>query len=133
MENNLDIKKFKEISRSFVIEIIYSAQDSHKAAFKEERERNDLIAGIMLSNAISTNNSMKGLYYQNPDFEHQEFEAFFAGFDIYKNELLTNIRTGHSHQWTDIEFRSFIEKAIPLTQLLDMQIGDKLREILSEQ
>ena len=28
---------------------------------------------------------------------------------------------------------SFIEKAIPLTQLLDMQIGDKLREILSEQ
>lgn len=133
MENSLNIKEFQEIAKSFVIDIIYSAKESHEKAFEGERERNDLIAGIILNNAISANNSLKVLYYQNPSFEHTEFEEFFIGFDVYKRELLNNIRTNHSHQWTDIEFRSFIEKAIPLTQLLRMEFSDTLREMLSEE
>lgn len=131
MKNNLEIDKFQEIARAFVIDIIYSAEESHEKAF--EGERNDLIAGIMLNNGISAANSLKTLYYQNPNFERYEFEEFFNGFDIYKRELLKNIKTGHSHQWTDIEFRSFIEKAIPLTELLDMKFSDKLKEMLSEE
>lgn len=132
MEINLDIEKFKEISRGFVIDIIYSARNSHEKAFEGSRERNDLIAGIILNNGISAFNSLKILYYQNPDVENVDFEDFFTGFSVYKEELLTNIRTGHSHQWTDIEYRAFINKAIPLAQLLDMNITDTLREMLSE-
>lgn len=131
MKNNLDIENFQEIARAFVIDIIYSAEESHEKAFEGERERNDLIAGIMLNNAISANNSLKTLYYQNPNFEHLEFEEFFIGFDAYKRELLGNIRTNHNHQWTDIKFRLFIEKAIPLTQLLNMDMTNKLRGHLS--
>lgn len=131
MENNLDIEKFQEISRAFIVDVLHSVEASHEKAFEGERERNDLIAGILLNNAISAANSLKTLYYQNPNFEHDEFEAFFNGFNVYKQELLRNIKTGHSHQWTDIEFRLFIEKAIPLTQLLNMDMSDKLSDHLS--
>lgn len=131
MEDSLSMEKFKEIAKGFVIDIITSVKNSHEKAFGDNRERDDLIAGIILNNAVSANNSLKILYYQNPNFEHYEFDKFFDSFDTYKHELLSNIRTDHSHQWTDIQFRSFIENAIPLTELLDMGISDNLSKHIS--
>lgn len=131
MVDSLSMEKFKEIAKSLVIDIITSVENSHEKAFGENREIDDLISGIILNNAVSANNSLKILYYQNPDFEHNEFDKFFASFDTYKCELLRNIRTDHSHQWTDIEFRSFIKNAIPLTELLDMGISDNLSKHIS--
>lgn len=80
MENNLDIEKFKEISRGFVIDIIYSARNSHEKAFEGSRERNDLIAGIILNNGISAFNPLKILCFPNPDVENVDLEDFLQGF-----------------------------------------------------
>ena len=36
-------------------------------------------------------------------------QAIFHLFDSYMSELLTNYKTDHSHQWTDIEFNRLKE------------------------
>lgn len=51
------------------------------------------------------------LYMENIDLfgERNEFELLFHQFNIFNKEVLDNIRTNHSHQWSDIEFRAFVD------------------------
>ena len=126
----MELEDFKSVIKPLIYECLSSAKDSHDIAFGDNREIDDLLAGIFLNDATSHINSAKIFYYQNPDFGHQEFDEFFNRYDIYRGEILDNIRTKHSHQWTDIEYRSFLEAAKPLADLIDLKIDHFYKEDL---
>lgn len=118
----MEIAKFKDISRKLLLDAIISARNSHKKAFGDNREHDDLTAGIWLNDATSSVNTLKSIYHQDPDNERNEFDEFFHSFSVYKSELLRNISSGHSHQWTDIEYNKMIKSAKPLADLIDLDI-----------
>jgi len=93
------IENFKTMMRRSMM----YAQDSHDYIFDEDVE--DSVAISYLNIAASKFAAAESLYYSRFEIlERNEAEEIFHLFDVYMCELLTNYRTSHSHQWTDIEF-----------------------------
>lgn len=87
------IEIFKKLVRSSFHDACYA----HDCIFDEKCSVE--IALAYLNKAISTHCCCDSLYYSQYDqLCRNEYEKTFA------NEFLTNVRTNHSHQWTDIEF-----------------------------
>ncbi|MBS6504556.1 MAG: hypothetical protein KH415_23625 [Clostridium sp.] len=98
-----------EFTKSLIRDIYYSSKDAHETLFKDYRnEKNELISGILLNKAISSYSCLKAFYYSNlNDLEDYRVEDILNKFDTFINEFLNNLSSGHSHQWTDIEFNAF--------------------------
>ena len=80
------------------------AQHAHDYIFDEEVDNS--IAVSHLNIAVAKFAAAESLYYSRIEvLENMETEEIFRLFDVFVHELLTNISTNHSHQWTDIEFR----------------------------
>lgn len=80
------------------------ASMAHELIFKDKES----VAIAYLNSAIANFSALKALYYAKYDlFARPEFDKVFIKFDVFRREMLNNIRTNHSHQWTDIEFRNF--------------------------
>lgn len=98
------IENFKSLIRQAMI----YAQYSHESIFDESV--NDSVAVSYLNVAASKFAASEALYYsQFAVLERDEAEEIFHLFDSYMSELLTNQKTEHSHQWTDIEFNRLKE------------------------
>lgn len=98
------IENFKSLMRQAMI----YAQYSHESILDESV--NDSAAVSYLNVAASKFAASEALYYsQFAVLEHNEAEEIFHLFDSYMSELLTNYKTDHSHQWTDIEFNRLKE------------------------
>lgn len=82
---------------------------AHSILFKEfDDSRNEIIAALYINKAISIMSAAKAVYICNIEkIENQEVEEIFNRFDVFESELLTNIATNHSHQWSDIEFNRY--------------------------
>ena len=130
MSGKMELDYFKSVIKPLIYDGLSSAKNSHDIAFGDNREIDDLLAGVFLNDATSHINSAKIFYIQNPDFGHYEFDDFFNKYDTYRGEILNNIRTKHSHQWTDIEYLSFLEAAKPLADLIDLKITHFYKEDL---
>lgn len=115
-----DLATFKENIVPMLHRAMASAKYAHDAAFGDDRAMDDLLAGILLNDATIQINTAYAYYLQNPDFQRNEFEDFFNKYNIFRGEILTNIRTKHSHQWTDIEYLEFARHAQHLADLLGM-------------
>ncbi len=100
MDNNLAcIENFKNLVRN----AMFYAQKAHDFVFDDSCE--NYVAALYLDIAASKFSSAESMYYSRFDIlEREEAEEIFRLFDVFMNEFLTNIRTDHSHQWTDIEF-----------------------------
>lgn len=93
------IEKFKTLIRHGMI----YAQRAHDYIFDDETE--DIIALQYLNVAASKFSAAEALYYSRyEELQHDEAEELFHLFDVFMSEVLTNVRTKHSHQWSDIEF-----------------------------
>lgn len=93
------IENFKTLMRHAMI----YAEHSHEFIFDDSVK--DSVAVAYLNVAVSKFASAESLYYSRKDvLERNEAEEIFQLFDTYMHEFLTNYRTNHSHQWTDIEF-----------------------------
>ncbi len=105
MDKELEyIENFKSLMRT----AMRYAQKAHDFIF--DNSVDDLIAVSYLNAAISKFSSAEAFYYSQLEFlERQEAEDIFRLFDTFANELLNNVRTKHSHQWTDIEFEKLKE------------------------
>lgn len=81
------------------------AQHARDYIFDETMDNS--IALSHLNIAATKFAAAESLYYSRIEvLENMEIEEIFRLFDVFVHELLTNISTNHSHQWTDIEFRS---------------------------
>lgn len=79
------------------------AQFAHDCIFDENVE--PFVATSYLNIAAAKFGAAEGLYYSQLEFlERGEVEDLFHLFDEFAMELLSNLRTKHSHQWTDIEY-----------------------------
>lgn len=93
------IENFKTLVRNAMI----YAEHSHDFIFDDDVD--NAIAVSYLNIASSKFAAAEALYYSCIDvLERYEAEEIFRLFETYMHELLTNYRTLHSHQWTDIEF-----------------------------
>ncbi len=92
-----------ETFKHFVASAMRYAIKSHDILFKKEHDISVPLA--YLNAAISRFSSAEALYYaQFEILQRGEAEELFHQFEVYADEFLTNVETGHSHQWTDIEF-----------------------------
>lgn len=107
-ETDIELEQIDFIKKS--IRSAYNeSKTAHDILFKNYRnEHDEVIASIFINKAISIMSACKAVYYSNiSNLENNEVESIFHKFDTYENEFLENIRTQHSHQWTDIEFESY--------------------------
>ncbi|EOH80738.1 hypothetical protein [Enterococcus malodoratus] len=112
----MDNKKiiFSELVRQGFI----FANKSHKILFQIESD-DDLIKKLSdLTCALAYLTEAHSLYCDAEVFlkdnietldDRPEFTSLIDKFKVYNREFLNNVRTNHSHQWTDIEFRAFAD------------------------
>lgn len=125
--NDNEFKTFKTNISRMIYKVLSPAKYSHEIIFDDsdtlyEEKNKELMAGLFVNQATSYANTAKLYYLSFPDYERSEFDNFFNKFEIYKNEILTNIRTDHSHQWTDINYREFAKSTQTLADLLNMDV-----------
>lgn len=93
------IHNFKQLIRHAMM----YAQYSHDYVFDNTLDK--YVAVSYLNIAAAKFAAAESLYYSRfEELQRGEAEDLFQLFDTYLRELLNNFRTGHSHQWTDIEF-----------------------------
>lgn len=98
------IENFKSLMRIAMT----SAQHAHDFIFDKSVDK--FVAVAYLNVAISKFSSAESFYYSQIEIlEHSEAENIFHLFYVFSKEFLNNVRTHHSHQWTDIEFKSLKE------------------------
>lgn len=115
MDKNYEFSYKKKHLSLLILDGFQSAMHSHKTLFKtlhsEKHTHGLAIALAYLTEAHSNFVNAQTFWIDNVDVfgEYSEFEDLFHRFSVYNNELLTNARTDHSHQWSDIEFRNFVD------------------------
>lgn len=98
------IENFKKLMRAGM----FYATSAHDYIF--DKSVDDTVAVSYLNIAVSKFSAAEALYYSKIDIlEHKEVEDIFHLFGVYARELLTNVRTNHSHQWTNIEYEKLKE------------------------
>lgn len=98
-----------------------NAEYAHEEILKDDPD-NTVIVGH-LSIASSYAGSAKSIYVCNQDeLDRYEFDSYFNKFDIFVKEVMTNIRTDHNHQWSDIEFRELKSHYREVAGLFNIQV-----------
>lgn len=96
--------RYERIQRLIRQSMLY-AKDAHDCVF--DKSVSDSVAMAYLNLAASKIATAESFYYSNlEDLEHSDIEEIFAKFDTFAREMLSNYRTDHSHQWTDIEYEA---------------------------
>lgn len=104
----MDPLELIEIFKNRVRSSFFDAHNAHDCIFDENCSVE--IALSYLNKAISEHCSCDSLYYARYDqLGRYEYETFSHQFDVFANEFLSNVRTNHSHQWTNIEFEKLKE------------------------
>lgn len=113
-------KYLKQEFKLLILNGYYNAQTAHSAIFKDDgsyQPDNPVIIGY-LAIANSYINAAKAVYICNTELSRQEFDDFFSEFSAFSDEVMSNIRTDHSHQWSNIHFTRFDESYQPVASLL---------------
>lgn len=72
----------------------------------------EFISCILLNNAISSYTCCRSFYYSNIEFlEDTRADLFLHKFKTFSNEFLENVKTNHSHQWTNLTFEELKDQA----------------------
>lgn len=72
----------------------------------------EFISCILLNNAISSYTCCRSFYYSNIEFlEDTRADLFLYKFKTFSNEFLENVKTNHSHQWTNLTFEELKDQA----------------------
>lgn len=134
----MDSEKFeakKLIFSELVRQGFLFADKSHKTLFQTEID-DDLSKKITdLTCALAYLTEAHSLYCDAETFlkdnietlgDRSEFTSLIHKFKVYNREVLNNVRTNHSHQWSDIEFRSFADSFLEAGLLLSIADVDSL-------
>lgn len=110
-------KYFNQTLKVMILDGFNYASHAHSEIFSG-KEREAVIVGYV-SLASSFIQSAKAMYACNyAAAGRDEFDEFFHEFGVFANEVMTNIRTDHSHQWSDIQFGRLKEKYKEVALLL---------------
>ncbi|CAI3504957.1 hypothetical protein CIRMBP1315_02078 [Enterococcus cecorum] len=137
--------KFEEklnILRTLFNDALDYAELSHSSLFEADFLTNEKLAFSKLIAATTYLAEANSLFTQAKVFlsdnidelgEPEEFLDTIFRFNVYNNEVLDNIRTNHSHQYSDIEFRNFLNSFRYSGQLLRIDdIDNKIDTLLQD-
>lgn len=128
----LDNKKFetkKTIFSELVRQGFIFADKSHKTLFQTEIDDDLIKKSSDLTCALAYLTEAHSLYCDAEVFlkdnietldDRPEFTSLIHRFKVYNREVLNNVRTNHSHQWSDIEFRAFADSFLDAGILLNI-------------
>ena len=113
MDENL-VEEFKML----ILGGYFNAKEAHDAIFDESKpmEKSVVIGYLAISNSYT--NAAKAVYICREELSHYEFDEFFNKFRTFSDEVMRNIRTNHSHQWSNIEFNALSDAYEPVASLL---------------
>lgn len=118
----------KRILGHLVYDGFVAAYHSHEMLFKDYTEREKFIPITLgyLTEAHSYFVNAKTLYESKPEIygEYEEISSVLHQFFVFNDELMTNIRTNHSHQWSDIEFRALANAFKDVSGLLSIDMDN---------
>lgn len=130
----MEFQQFKNVLSNLYFDGFRSAYNAHETLFSIEFDttdsrRQELISCSLafLSEAYTTFQNIRILTITE-DEDRSEFEDCYNQFSTFNNEMLNNVKTDHSHQWTDIEFLEFTRKFIEVKNLLQLDRTDYLIE-----
>lgn len=139
MDTDFTIEHKRKYLNKLILKGFISAMHSHKELFKSVFRDDDVqklsIALAHLNEAQTYFTAAETLLVNNVELfgTRSEFDEFFHRFSVYNNEVLTNARTDHSHQWSDIEFRNFVKSFQTVAELLHIdEDGYWVNQALSE-
>lgn len=115
----------KEHLKRLIFNGFLAAIESHKEIFKKPDD-NSTLALAFLNQAHTYYVNAETLLVDNVDLfdVRHEFDELFQRFKVYNDEVLDVIQNTQNHQWSDIEFRSFVNKFKIVADLLDIQNPD---------
>lgn len=73
-------------------------------------KKNETLAAVYASAALAKCSLAESIYYSKFEDSNEELESFFYHLHTFVEELLTNVKESHSHQWSLIEFDRLKEK-----------------------
>lgn len=113
----------KNFLSKLILDGFVSALYCHETLFKNE-EQGLNVALAYLTEAHNYYLNAETFMVDNVELfdSRHEFEDLFHRFSVFNNEVLTNIRTNHSHQWSDIEYRAFVKSFKPVADLLNIDL-----------
>ena len=87
------------------------AKNAHDHILGENSHRLDVPVALAFCNqACATINLARALFYTNPHAVYlYGAENFFHRFEVFVSEMMSNVSTDHSHQWTATEFDRLVE------------------------
>lgn len=124
-EHEIFISK-KEFLGKLFLDGFISAHYSHNTLFENIFSENSTqkvpVALAYLTEAHTYFANAEIYLFENSSVlgERAEFDDLIHRFSVFNKELLNNACTDHSHQWTDIEFRNFVNSFKEVTSLLSI-------------
>lgn len=110
--------------KSLVLSGFTATLECHELIFKDHASSKKQESYFLsyLADANTKITSAKTVYILEYELlgAREEFDTFFHKFTVFFNEVMTNASTGHSHQWSDIEFREFARAFRSLAGLMDI-------------
>jgi len=104
--------------KNLILNGYYNSEAAHSAIFHEDGSKENSIIIGYLAIANSYINAARSVYICNEELCRPEFNDFFNEFHFLSDEVMNNISTGHSHQWSDIHFQRFKESYELVASLL---------------
>lgn len=112
-------ERLLEEFKNLIMSGYYNAEEAHSEIFSDEPRTSVIVGHLAIANSFI--NAAHAVYICNNDLQRLEFDKFFFQFSVFSKEVMTNIRTKHSHQWSDIEFNSFVDKFQDVASLLGVE------------
>ena len=106
--------------RTQILDGYHNAKQAHSEIFSGRKNCSVIIGHLSI--ASSHINAARAIYVCNEVLTHYEFDPFFHAFSTFSDEVMTNIRTDHSHQWSDIEFQRFHDSYQDVASLLGVSL-----------
>lgn len=121
----------KDILAELMLNGFISAYEAHSSLFENVLSEVDFQPPLSISLAYLTEAHNAYLvaetYYKDNEEilgERYELSEAINKFKLFNDEFMSNVRTNHSHQWTDIKFREFAKAFRNAANLLSLENAD---------
>lgn len=115
-----DFESLKHEIKILVLKGFNNAKRAHEEIFSERCDITVIVGHLSIANAQVY--AAKSIYVCNESLSHSELDDFFHRFRVFSDEVMTNIRTDRSHQWSDIEFERLHEAYLEAARLLEIAL-----------
>ena len=126
----MELQQFKKVISNLYFSGFKNAYKAHETIFSidfdETESRNQELISCSLAFLTQAYTNFQNIRILTllEDEDSDEFEHCYNEFITFNNEMMNNVKTNHSHQWTDIEFREVANAFKVVKDLLNIEHAD---------